>query len=158
MLHLRAALIARGDAAPEWLLEDAKGLFNATIRDAWAPDGADGFVYSVGWDGKPIVRERVRWPIVEAMGTAWALYNVTGDPQYEAWYQKWWDYCMKYLMDYENGSWWQELDENNQVTTKVWDGKQDIYHLLHCLVIPRLPLAPGLAPAVAAGLLDSLAK
>ncbi|EPY9590711.1 AGE family epimerase/isomerase, partial [Enterobacter hormaechei] len=72
--------------------------------------------------------------------------------------QKWWDYCIKYLMDYENGSWWQELDTNNEVTTKVWDGKQDIYHLLHCLVIPRLPLAPGLAPAVAAGLLDSQAK
>jgi hypothetical protein len=30
------------------------------------------------------------------------------------------------------------------VTTKVWDGKQDIYHLLHCLVIPRLPLALAL--------------
>ncbi|MBJ3504203.1 glucosamine-6-phosphate isomerase, partial [Salmonella enterica subsp. enterica serovar Kentucky] len=27
-----------------------------------------------------------------------------------------------------------------------------------CLVIPRLPLAPGLAPAVAAGLLDINAK
>ena len=40
-------------------------------------------------------------------------------------------------MDYENGSWWQELDIHNEVTTKVWDGKQDIYHLLHCLVIPR---------------------
>ncbi len=49
-----------------------------------APDGADGFVYSVGWDGKPIVRERVRWPIVEAMGTAYALYTVTGEAQYEA--------------------------------------------------------------------------
>lgn len=158
MLHLRASLEARFETPPEWLLEDAKGLFHATIRDAWAPDGADGFVYSVGWDGKPIVRERVRWPIVEAMGTAYALYTVTGDPQYEAWYQKWWDYCIKYLMDYENGSWWQELDTNNEVTTKVWDGKQDIYHLLHCLVIPRLPLAPGLAPAVAAGLLDSQAK
>ncbi|MCP0855267.1 AGE family epimerase/isomerase, partial [Salmonella enterica subsp. enterica serovar Give] len=47
------------------------------------------------------------------------------------------------LMDYENGSWWQELDADNKVTTKVWDGKQDIYHLLHCLVIPRLRhLAP----------------
>ena len=76
------------------------------------------------------MRERVRWPIVEAMGTAYALYTVTGEAQYEAWYQKWWDYCIKYLMDYENGSWWQELDTNNEVTTKVWDGKQDIYHLL----------------------------
>jgi sulfoquinovose isomerase len=75
MLHLRAALEARFETPPEWLLEDAKGLFHATIRDAWAPDGADGFVYSVGWDGKPIVRERVRWPIVEAMGTAYALHR-----------------------------------------------------------------------------------
>lgn len=158
MLHLHAALEARSETPPAWLLEDAKGLFHATIRDAWAPDGADGFVYSVDWDGKPIVRERVRWPIVEAMGTAYALYTLTGDSQYEEWYQKWWDYCIKYLMDYENGSWWQELDADNKVTTKVWDGKQDIYHLLHCLVIPRLPLAPGLAPAVAAGLLDINAK
>ncbi len=30
-----------------------------------------------------MVRERVRWPIVEAMGTAYALYTVTGDRQYE---------------------------------------------------------------------------
>lgn len=124
----------------------------------WAPDGADGIVYTVDWEGKPVVRERVRWPIVEAMGTAYALYTVTGDRQYETWYQTWWDYCIKYLMDYENGSWWQELDADNKVTTKVWDGKQDIYHLLHCLVIPRIPLAPGLAPAVAAGLLDINAK
>ncbi len=30
-------------------------------------------------DGKPIVRERVRWPIVEAMGTAYAPTPLTGD-------------------------------------------------------------------------------
>lgn len=42
-----------------------KGLFPPLRRGyPQAPDGADGFVYSVGWDGKPIVRERVRWPIV----------------------------------------------------------------------------------------------
>lgn len=69
------------------------------------------------------------------MGTAYALYTLTGDSQYEAQYQKWWDYCITYLMDYETGSWWQELDTDNKVTTKVWDGKQDIYHLLHCTVI-----------------------
>ncbi|HAO2000314.1 TPA: hypothetical protein IHJ43_004205 [Escherichia coli] len=158
MLHIHAALEARCEQPPAWLLEDAKGLFNATVRDAWAPDGADGIVYTVDWEGKPVVRERVRWPIVEAMGTAYALYTVTGDRQYETWYQTWWEYCIKYLMDYENGSWWQELDADNKVTTKVWDGKQDIYHLLHCLVIPRIPLAPGMAPAVAAGLLDINAK
>lgn len=97
-------LEARCEQPPAWLLEDAKGLFNATVRDARAPDGADGIVYTVDWEGKPVVRERVRWPIVEAMGTAYALYTVTGDRQYETWYQTWWDYCIKYLMDYENGS------------------------------------------------------
>ena len=66
--------------------------------------------------------------------------------------------ALRTRLDYENGSWWQELDADNKVTTKVWDGKQDIYHLLHCLVIPRIPLAPGMAPAVAAGLLDINAK
>jgi sulfoquinovose isomerase len=39
MLHLHAALEARFETPPAWLLEDAKGLFHATIRDAWAPDG-----------------------------------------------------------------------------------------------------------------------
>lgn len=154
MLHLRATLINNDGCAPEWLLEDAKNLFKAGVRDAWSVDGADGFVYSVDWEGKPVVRERIRWVIVEAIGTAYALYSVTGDTEYEEYYQRFWDYCRKYLMDYESGSWWQELDVNNKASNKVWDGKQDIYHLMHCLLIPRLPLTPGLAPALAAGLLD----
>lgn len=158
MLHLRASIEANFEKPPEWLLEDAKGVFHAALRDAWAPDGADGFVYTVDWEGKPVVRERIRWPVVEAMGTAYALYTVTGDSQYEKLYQKWWDYCIKHFMDYDEGSWYQELDPTNKVTKKVWDGKQDIYHLLHCLVIPRIPLTPGIAPAVAAGLLDINAK
>lgn len=34
MLHIHAALEARCEQPPAWLLEDAKGLFNATVRDA----------------------------------------------------------------------------------------------------------------------------
>lgn len=154
ILHLRETLISIDAEAPEWLLEDAKNLFAAGIRDAWSVDGAPGFVYSVDWDGKPVVRERIRWVIVEAIGTAYALYTVTNDKQYEKYYQHFWDYCRTYLMDYEGCSWWQELDANNEVSNKVWDGKQDIYHLMHCLIIPRLPLTPGLAPALSEGLLD----
>lgn len=126
-----------------WLEQETDRIFDFG-KNAVVPTG-------FGWLGN-------KGQIKEEMGTAYALYTVTGDRQYETWYQTWWDYCIKYLMDYENGSWWQELDADNKVTTKVWDGKQDIYHLLHCLVIPRIPLAPGLAPAVAAGLLDINAK
>lgn len=158
LLHVKAAIEARYEKAPEWLLEDAKGVFHAGVRDAWFCDGNPGFVYSVDWDGKPVIRNRVRWPIVEAMGAAYALFTVTGDEQYEHYYQEWWDYCVKYLKDYEYGSWFQELDPENKPTSLVWDGKQDVYHLLHCMVIPRLPLAPGLAPALSQGLLDINAK
>lgn len=158
LLHARASLEALGEKAPDWMLEDSRGLFDAAVRDAWAPDGAPGFVYSVDWAGNPIVRERIRWVVVEAMGGASALYAATGDPEYERWYRTFWDYAHEYLMDYEGGSWWQELDQNNVPSHEVWDGKPDIYHLMHCLLVPRLPLHPGMAPALAAGLLDAPVK
>ena len=43
-LHLRAAL---AEAAPDWLLTDARALFDTAVRDGWAVDGADGFVYTI---------------------------------------------------------------------------------------------------------------
>ncbi len=91
-----------------------------------------------------MVRERVRWPIVEAMGTAYALYTVTGDRQYETRYQTWWDYCIKYLMDYENGSpggrsWMRTIKSPRK------SGTVNRIFITCCIasVIPRIPLAPG---------------
>lgn len=159
MLHLKAEYEALHMTPPEWLLEDAIGVFEAGVRDAWSVDGAPGFVYSVDWDGNPVIHNRIRWPIIEAMGTCYALYVNTANPRYEKLYQDFWDYCIKYLKDHENSdSWFQELDRNNKPTSLVWDGKQDVYHLLHALLVPRLPLAPGLAPGVARGFLDINAK
>ena len=155
LLHLRAGLEARGLDVPDWLLDDARGLFDAAIRDAWQPDGNPGFVYTVDWEGKPVVTTRIRWVPAEAIGGAAALYIATGEKKYADWYERIWDHARDWFIDYEHGSWKQELDEHGNVTSTVWSGKADIYHLWHCLVVPRLPLAPGLAPAVAAGLLDS---
>ncbi|WP_246955931.1 AGE family epimerase/isomerase [Brachybacterium sp. Marseille-Q7125] len=154
LLQMRATLLAEGKPAPQWLVEDAIGLFDSAIADAWSVDGAPGFVYSVDWSGTPVIRSRVRWVVVEAIGGAYALFAATGDEKYARWYEEFWDFCRDYLLDYENGSWWQELDETNKVTSLVWSGKQDIYHLLHCLLVPRLPLTPGMAPALRQGLLD----
>ena len=156
LVQLRATMLAEGKNPPAWIVEDAEGLFNGAVRDAWSTDGAPGFVYSVDWEGKPVIRSRIRWVIVEAIGSAYALYQVTGDAKYAEYYQEFWDYCRDYLIDYETSSWWQELNENNEVSSLVWNGKQDIYHLLHCLLVPRLPLTPGLVPALAEGLLDRI--
>lgn len=155
LVQLRATLASEGKEVPDWLLEDAEGLFHAGVRDAWSVDGAPGFVYSVDWEGQPVITSRVRWVVVEAIGSAYALYQATGKEEYARYYEEFWDYCRDYLIDYETGSWWQELDHDNQVTTLVWNGKQDVYHLLHCLLVPRLPLTPGLVPALSRGLLDT---
>lgn len=158
ILHLRAELHALGETAPEWMIDDAKGVFAAAIRDAWEPDGKEGFVYTVDWDGVPVVKERIRWVITEAIGGAYALFVATGDPEYERWYQMFWDYSRARMMDYENGSWWQELDVDSNPSSEVWDGKPDIYHLMHAVLVPRLPLRPALAPALALGGLDAVIR
>lgn len=154
LLSLRQSLLHRGLEAPQWLVQDARGVFDAAVRDAWEADGKPGFVYSVDWQGHPVVRERIRWVVVEAMGGAAALFKATGEAAYDEWYRRFWDYSREYFMDFEGGSWHQELDPDNNVTSEVWDGKPDIYHLMHCLLVPRLPLAPAIAPALASDLLD----
>lgn len=155
VLHAKAELEALGETAPEWMLEDAKGVFAAAIRDAWEPDGKEGFVYTVDWDGVPVVRERIRWVVLEGIGGAYALFAETGEASYEEWYQRFWDYSRTRMIDYVNGSWWQELDVDSNPSSTVWDGKPDIYHIMHAVLVTRLPLRPALAPALAAGLLDA---
>ena len=154
-LHARAELLALGEAAPAWLLDDAAGLFDAGVREGWDVDGAPGFVYTVDWDGTPVVRERMHWVLCEALGAAAALHTATGDPRFDAAYRGWWDYAERFFVDRVSGSWWHELSPVNEVSRTVWEGKADVYHAVQATFVPRLPLAPAFAPAIAAGLLAS---
>lgn len=153
-LHARAALQARGESAPAWMLDDAVGLFDAGVREGWAVDGADGFVYTVDWEGTPVVRERMHWVAAEAIAAAAALHAATGDDRFDDLYARWWDYVGRYVLDREGGSWWHELGTDNTVSRTVWAGKADLYHAVQATLIPRLPLAPVIVPALAAGMLD----
>ncbi len=152
-LHLRAGLAARGRPTPEWLLADAAALVDAGVREGWGADGAPGFVYTVDWSGRPVVRERMHWVLCEAIAAAAALHEATGEARYEAWYRAWWDHAAERFLDREGGSWWHELAPDGSVSRTVWGGKPDVYHALQATLVPRLPLAPVLAPALAAGLL-----
>ncbi|HEX8078589.1 MAG TPA: AGE family epimerase/isomerase [Jatrophihabitans sp.] len=145
-LHLRAAL---GPAAPDWLLADAESLFGAAVRLGWSVDGAEGFVYTVDWDGTPVVRDRLHWVLTEALGAAAALGGVTDDPRYEHWYRLWWDHAAALFLDPVGGSWRHELDPRNRPAATVWSGKPDVYHALQATIIPVLPLAPTFATALA---------
>ncbi len=150
-LHLRAAL--GEDKAPSWLLGDACSLFEAAVREGWAVDGSDGFVYTVDWEGRPVVRERMHWVAAEATATAAALWSVTGEQLYADWYQRWWDHIATAFVDREHGSWFHELDSENRPSAVVRSGKTDRYHALQATLIPRLPLSPMTATAINRGLL-----
>ncbi len=152
-LHTRAALAARGDETPDWMLDDAIALFDAGVREGWDVDGAPGFVYTVDWSGAPVVRERMHWVAAEAIGAAAALHAATGDARFDAWYTTWWEYVGAHVLDRVGGSWWHELGVDNAVSRTVWGDKADLYHAVQATLIPRLPLTPVIVPALAAGAL-----
>ena len=58
-------------------------------------------------------------------------------------------YAERYLFDRTYGSWHHQLDATNHVIETVWPGKPDLYHAVQATVIPRLPLAPSMATALA---------
>ncbi len=145
-LHLRSAL---GDQAPEWLLDDAVALFDRAVRDGWAVDGADGFVYTTDWEGAPVVRDRMHWVVTEAIASAAALMAARPTPEYEHWYRTWWDHAALHFIDRSQGSWHHELDPQNRPAATVWEGKPDVYHAVQATLIPVLPLTPTLATALA---------
>lgn len=144
-LHVRAAL---RDAAPGWLLDDARQLFAAAVRHGWSVDGGDGFVYTVDYDGTPVVRDRMHWVVAEALAAAAALHHATGDSAYDSAYRTWWGHARQWFIDLKHGSWHHQLDPAGRPASTVWSGKPDVYHALQAVLIPRLPLTPALAPAL----------
>ena len=149
-LHLEAAL---GDADAGWA-EAAEALYDRAVADGWAADGADGFVYTTGWDGTPVTRDRMHWVAAEAVGAAAALLQRTGSQRYADDYARWWDHVDACFRDLRHGSWFHQLDPSNRPTDTVWPGKPDLYHAVQATLIPRLPLAPSMASAVDRGLLS----
>jgi sulfoquinovose isomerase len=162
-LHLRAAYgapangapangaPANGAPAPAFLLADAQSLFGAAVGDGWAVDGADGFVYTTDWDGRPVVRDRMHWVLAEAIAAAAALAATVDDPRYQRWQDILWAYAERHVIDREHGSWHHQLDQANRPAGTVWAGKPDVYHALQATLIGRTPLAAGVAAACAAG-------
>lgn len=149
LLHLEAALAQARLIAPDWLLEDARGLFASACRDAWHADGAPGLVYNLDWLGRPVVRARLHWVQAEASAAAAALLRRTGEAIYEQWYRRFWEFTSSYFIDLQGGSWHHELDNDNHPAASIWPGKPDLYHAYQAVLLPRLALAPSLATALA---------
>jgi sulfoquinovose isomerase len=119
---------------------DARRLFAAAIVDGW--DGS-GFVYTVDWEGRPVVTDHLHWVLCEAIAAA----AVLGEDALQA---EWWELAERVFIDREDGSWRHELDASNRPATTVWDGKPDVYHALQATLIPRLKPARSVAASLRA--------
>ena len=146
LLHVEATL---GERAPAGLVDTARLLFDRAVSDGWHADGAPGFVYTTDWDGTPVVRNRMHWVAAEGIAAAAALHRRTGEQVYADRYAQWWAYADEHLRDVGRGSWHHELDPANRPQSSVWPGKPDLYHAVQATLLPRLPLSPSLASALA---------
>lgn len=138
-----------GSEAPRGLVDAAVTLAERAVADGWAADGADGFVYTTDWSGRPVVRERMHWVLAEAISAAGVLHRVTGDVRWAQRFAEWWQYADRYVVDHERGSWRHELDPTNAPAASVWAGKPDVYHAYQAALAPDLPISPSYATALA---------
>jgi len=129
-------------------LEVAENLYNRAIADAWNADGAPGIAYTTDWEGKPVVHDRMHWTLAEAINTSALLYHVTGKKKYAEDYAEFMQYLDEKVVDHVNGSWFHQLDRNNNVIGTVWPGKSDIYHALQATLIPYSAPEVSIALAV----------
>lgn len=129
----------------------SENLYNRAIEDGWNADGAPGIVYTTDWEGKPVVHDRMHWTLAEAINTSSVLYRVTKKQKYADDYYAFMQYLDEKVLDHVNGSWFHQLDQNNNVIGTVWPGKSDIYHALQSMLIPYYACDESIAPAVKEG-------
>ncbi|MBE6481163.1 MAG: N-acylglucosamine 2-epimerase [Actinomyces ruminicola] len=160
-VQARAALVARSLPTPDWMLEAAEQLFDRARTDGWRVDGAPGFVYTTDFDGRPIVHERMHWVVCEGVSAAAAIRQALLDDgrseidveHYEHCYRSWIDYAEEYLIE-APGVWTHELSQDNEPSTRTWEGHPDIYHALQMTLAARMPVWPTVGQALSEGRLD----
>ena len=90
----------------------------------------------------------MHWTLAEAINTSAVLYRMTGKQQYADQYAEFLKYLDEFVLDKKNGSWFHQLDQNNQLLGTVWPGKSDLYHALQATLIPYYKVSLSIAPAV----------
>ena len=90
----------------------------------------------------------MHWTLAEGINTSAVLYRATGKQAYADQFAKFIEYMDACVLDHEHGSWYHQLDRNNQVLDTVWPGKSDLYHALQSTLIPYYSPALSIAPAV----------
>ena len=127
-----------GGRRHDWLPDAARSLFSQALADGWDPVSG-GIYYTLDNDGRPLTRDRYWWPCTEGIGAATFLNAIDGNPLYEEWYRRIWNWCATHFIDRANGSWRPQLNDALVPTTEPFFGRPDIYHALQACMIPLLP-------------------
>jgi mannose/cellobiose epimerase-like protein (N-acyl-D-glucosamine 2-epimerase family) len=130
--RLSLQLWALGAKRLAWLPEAAAGLFAQAVAQGWDKDRG-GLYYTLEYDGRPRVRDRLWWPICEGIGAAHFLGALQ---DCETWYRRFWDFAARRLIDARNGGWLCQLDDQLRPIPGYFVGRPDIYHALQACLIP----------------------
>lgn len=136
-----------GSKRSSWMTGAARELFRQSIDLGWDKTHG-GFFYTLDWDNKPIMREKLWWPVSEAIGAAAFIGAHDHSDYFQAWYRKLWDYAENHVIDHARGGWLSELREDLTPTSRLFVGKPDIYHALQACLIPLYPANGSLTKGI----------
>ncbi|WIJ24303.1 AGE family epimerase/isomerase [Devosia sp. RR2S18] len=136
-----------GEKRLSWLTDAARQLFQQAVALGW-DDVNGGFFYTLDWNNQPVMREKLWWPVAEAIGAAAFLTAYDRDDYFQTWYRKLWDYAENHVIDHQRGGWRSELTEDLQPSSRLFVGKPDIYHALQACLIPLYPATGSLTKAI----------
>ncbi len=130
-----------------WLLQAGRKLFRSAVTRGWDKDKG-GFFYTLDFDNKPALTQKIWWPATEAIGAAAFIAAHDPDPFYEEWYRKVWGFSANHFIDPANGGWFPELGADLKPVDLFFTGKPDIYHALQACLIPLFPATGSLMTAI----------
>lgn len=140
-------LFVLGQKEHGWMTDAARKLFRNSIELGWDKTHG-GFFYTLDWDNQPILREKLWWPVAEAIGAASFISAYDHDDYFQVWYRKLWDHAENHVIDHARGGWLSELKEDLTPTSRLFVGKPDIYHALQACLIPLYPATGSLTHAI----------
>jgi len=136
-----------GGRKTDWLPDASQALFRQAVEIGWDKQHG-GFFYTLDWNDRPALTQKLWWPVSEAIGAAAFLGAHVEDPFYEEWYRRLWDFAANHLIDTEQGGWHPELSADLTVGSSLFTGKPDIYHALQACLIPLFPATGSLTRVI----------
>jgi mannose/cellobiose epimerase-like protein (N-acyl-D-glucosamine 2-epimerase family) len=106
-------------------------------RSNWAgTNGGAGLFYTLDWQNKPALRQKLWWPCAEGIGAAAFCAHTTRARFTRCGTAGSGTLRPIHFIDRENGGWIPELSEDLEPTHSLFTGKPDIYHAVQACLIP----------------------